>query len=204
MVIFLCFLAGLFFIFLLLQKKVTLGFTFKFEDMVTTVFVTVYIFGDKVLKNIMIYPANNKKRKPKRKKIRRERDLRELRSSYAVFVRLFRHSFLIREFRLYIKEGTGDACYTALLYGLLWNVAAQLSNLICREQKVKKNEIKIEPDYNRKIFNINFNCIFSLKIVNIIVISKELYKLYLKNRKGGDAGVRSSNRRFNDYSHAEH
>jgi hypothetical protein len=175
------------------------------DKLVCSAYVIIYLFGKIPVKKIIIYPASkNKKKKEKPKKVRKKLDFEQLRQSFWILAKLFYRSIILKEFKLYIREGTGDACQTALLYGILWNLAGFIPGWLFNNFSVDEKEIKIETDFKEKVWKVNFDCIFSLKIVNIISIVRELIIIYLKNRKGGDAGVRSSNRRSNDYSHAKY
>lgn len=189
---------------IILNIRLTLGFTAKLQNKDCSVFITIYSFRNNVVKNLMIYPIPKKNKKPKRKKVNGKRDLKELRRSFQILKRLFRRSLIIKDFKLHVKEGTGDAFNTAILYGFLWSTIGMIENLIFTQYKVKNKEIKVEADFNGKYIKVNLDCIFSLKIVNIITVAKVIAILYLKNRKGGGAGVKSSNRRSNDYSNAKY
>jgi len=188
---------------LILQCRLTLGFTFIMENLVCSAFVTIYIFGNMALKKIIVFPKQIKK-KEKAEKIRKKRDLVQLEMSFIVLLKLFKKSLLLKDFKLYVKEGTGDAYYTAILSGFIWSLTGLIPKLVFTKYKVKNKKIEIETDFNEKVWKLNFDCIFSLKIVNIISMCKEITIYYLKNRKGGDADVKSSNRRSNDYSHAKY
>jgi len=175
------------------------------ENLVCSVFVTIYIFGKIAIKKIIIYPANNnKKKKEKAEKIRNKGDLNQLKMSFIVLLKFFKKSLILKDFKLNVTEGTGDACYTSILSGCIWSLTGLIPQLIFTKYIVKNKEIKIETDFNKKVWKLNFNCIFSLKIVNIISMCREFLKYYLKTRKGGAADVKSSNRRSNDYSHAKY
>lgn len=189
-------------IIIILQCRLTLGFTFIMDNLVCSAFVTIYLF-DIALKKITIFPRK-KENKEKAKKVQKKRDLKQLKISIFVLIKLFKKSLILKDFKLFIKEGTGDACKTAILYGLIWSLTGLIPKIIFTKYKVKNKEFIIEADFTEKVWKVNFNCIFSLKIVNIIFMCKELIIYYLKNRKGGDADVRSSNRRSNDYSHAKY
>jgi len=199
--IFLCAILFIFF------SKLTVGFIFKMDKLVCSAYVIIYLFGKIPAKKITIYPVNKgkkKKKKPKPQKVRRKVDINQLRKGLWVLVKLFYRSVLLRRFKLSIRAGTGDASQTALLYGLLWSFTSLIPGWLFNNFSVKEKEIRIEADFGEKVWKVDFDCIFSLKIVNIISIVREIIKIYLKNRKGGDAGVRSSNRRSNDYSHAKY
>jgi len=189
-------------IILILLCRLTIGFTFIMDNLVCSAFVTIYFFG-KTLKMIIIYP-HNKKKKDKAKKVRRKGDLKQLRVSLLVLHKLFNKSLILKDFKLVVKQGTGDACKTAILHGFLWSLTGLIPKIIFTEFRVKNKKIKIDADFKEKVWKVNFDCIFSLKIVNIIFMCIELIRIHLKNRKGGDADVRSSNRRSNDYSHAKY
>ncbi len=189
---------------IILNIRLTLGFTAKVQNKDCSVFITIYSFRNKVVKNLMIYPIPKKNKKPKRKTVNGKRDLKELRRSLQILRRLFRRSLIIKDFKLHVKEGCGDAFITAVLYGFLWSVIGMAENLIFSKYEIKNKEIKVEADFNGKYIKVNLDCIFSLKIVNIITVAKVIAILYLKNRKGGGAGVKSSNRRSNDYSNAKY
>lgn len=191
-------------IMIILNIRLTLGFTLKLENRDCSVFITIYSFRNKVIKNIMVFPVPKKNKKPKRKTIKRKRDLKQLRRTFHILRRLFRRSLIIKDFKLHIQEGTGDAYITAVLYGLIWSVEGMIENVIFSQYKVKNKEIKIDADFNGKYIKANLDCIFSLKIVNIITVGKVIALLYLKNRKGGGADVKSSDRRSNDYSNAKY
>jgi len=189
---------------LILIGRLTLGFTFIMENLVCSAFVTIYIFGTIAIKKIIILPSKAKKKKIRVKKVRKKRDLNDLKITYKVLQKLFKNSLILKDFKLYVKEGTGNACHTAMLYGFIWNLTTFIPKLLFTEYKVKNKEIKIEADFKDKGWKVDFNCIFSIKIVNIIFMCKEFLIYYLKNRKGGEADVRSSNRRSNDYSNAKY
>ena len=153
----------------------------------------------------MVYPRNrDKKNKEKPKKIHKKLDFNQLRESTWLLIKLFFKSVILKRFKLHIREGTGDAYYTALLYGLLWTLTGFIPGRLFNNIDVKEKEIKIDADFEEKIWKLEFDCIFSLKIVNIISIVKEIIKLRIKNRKGGGADVRSSDRRSHDYSNAKY
>ena len=187
------------------QCKLTIGFTLKMDNLVSSVYVTIYLLGKFPAKKIMVYPRDErKKNKDKPKKIRKKADLNQLRESAWVLIKLFYKSIILKKFKLHVREGTGDACQTALIYGLLWSLTGFIPGRLFNNFDVEEKEIRIDPDFKEKVWKLEFDCIFSLKIVNIISIVKEITKINLKNRKGGGADVRSSDRRSHDYSNAKY
>lgn len=205
MVVFLAvFISLLLLTIIILQCRLTIGFSLKLEGSVFSAFVTIYLFSRFSVRKIMIFPRDKKNKKDKAKKVKQKRDLDQLKLSFKVLLKLFKRSLIVKDFKLHVKEGTGNAGQTAILYGILWNISSLIPVVIFDEGRVKNTDIKIEASFNEKKFNIDFNCIFSLKIVNIILMCKEFLVWYLKNKKGGDNDVRSSNRGSNDYSNAEY
>lgn len=205
MVIFLVLGIILLIAFIIWQSKLTVGFIFKMDNLICSAYVIIYLLGKIPTKKIMLYPrSNNKKKREKPKKVRKKGDIDQLRKSLWVLIKLFYRSVILKKFKLSVREGTGDACKTALVCGLLWSLTALIPGRLFNNFSVDRKEIKIDADFKEKVWKVDFDCIFSLKIVNIISIVREIIKIYLKSRKGGDADVRSSNRRTNDYSHAKY
>ncbi len=208
MVIFFVCLSIILILILIIQYKLTIEVSFFMENLACTVFITIYFFGDKLKKKIAVYPRDKKKtKKIDKKSPKSKKDLKWLTKSFykiAEILEDFKRRIILEELRFYLREGTGNAFNTAILYGLVWNLFGILHAVILNIFVVRNKDIKIETDFNQKVWNLNFNCIFSIKIVNIILMCKELLKYYLKNRKGGEADVRPSNRRSNDYSNAKY
>ncbi|PYG87589.1 hypothetical protein LY28_01958 [Ruminiclostridium sufflavum DSM 19573] len=194
-------------IILIIWGRVTLGFSFIMESLACNVSVTVYFFGDKFKKDIAVYPARKKENKKKKKSYGKKIDFKIFKKSFPDILKalkILKKGVTIKEIEVYLKEGTGDAFNTAFLYGLLWNLSGLLETAVCSNFIVKNKKIIIEADFKEKMWKLNIGCIFRIRIVNIILMCKQLLIFYLKNRKGGDGDVRASNRRFNDYSNAKY
>ncbi|QNU65329.1 DUF2953 domain-containing protein [Ruminiclostridium herbifermentans] len=178
------------------------------ENLACTVYITIYFFGDKLKKKIAVYPRDKKKtKKVDKKSPKNEKDIKKLTKSIFNILEIledFKKRIILEELSFYLKEGTGNAFNTAILYGLIWNLFGMFQAIIMNSFTVRNKDIKIETDFKEKVWNLNFSCIISIKIVNIILMCKQLLIIYLKNRKGGEADVRPSNRRSNDYSNAKY
>ena len=91
--------------------------------------------------------------------------------------------------------GTQNAAFTAMIVSFI-NI---ITSILVSNNKNKKINyfLKIDPIYqNQNIVNLQFNCIISLKIVNIINI------IYILKKKGRvDKNERTSNRRSYAYSY---
>jgi len=96
------------------------------------------------------------------------------------------------ELNIKLRQGTGDAAQTGVLCGLLWAAAGILASHITRYLKFIKRNIHITPCFDKRIFEVEANCIFHVKLVHIIVVLiKIYYTKYLitqksKRRIGGE------------------
>lgn len=86
----------------------------------------------------------------------------------------------ISELKLDILVGTGEAHYTGLLSGLMWSVYGVVLSLISNIIKVLKNDVHIKSDFVNKVFNVDLFCIFTFKLVHIIVIGSKVAFVFLK------------------------
>lgn len=97
--------------------------------------------------------------------------------------------FKVKNYSLMIEFGTGDAAISGFLYGLIWAVTSTVEASIFGNMKVEDREVKIKANFDQKCLYLNFNCIFSVKIVHIIVGGLKVFKWYSKKKyisKGGD------------------
>lgn len=106
------------------------------------------------------------------------------------------------EFKLRIREGTGDAAATGLVNGLLWATSGLVITRLFKSFKIKskkfKSDIDIEPDYEMKDFNVDLYCIFHTRLVHIILVlvfvllHKSSFKDNKKKVTGGEINGRAS------------
>jgi hypothetical protein len=87
---------------------------------------------------------------------------------------------LLVEFSLDIREGTGNACHTGILCGVLWSFAGILTSYLSDWIKVIKKCVSISPCFNSKVLTVDFLCIFHVRLVHIIVV---LMKIYSRRKK---------------------
>lgn len=95
------------------------------------------------------------------------------------------------KFEVSTRIGTGDAAVTALLAGLVWSVLGNLR--IQREYHdfFKDLDFSVYPDFKKKIFAVNMNCIFTIKTVYIIYVFRSVEKIFkaekhrIQNSQGG-------------------
>ena len=111
-------------------------------------------------------------------------------------IKLLKNSeFKLEKFNFNGCIGTQNAAFTAMIVSFI-NI---ITSILVSNNKNKKINyfLKIDPIYqNQNIVNLQFNCIISLKIVNIINI------IYILKKKGRvDKNERTSNRRSYAYSY---
>lgn len=86
------------------------------------------------------------------------------------------------EFSLYIKYGLFDAYITGILYGFIYSVLICIATFIKAYCDLDLKRIDIKPIFNEYIFEMEFNCIITIKVGDIIT---ELKK-FLNSSKGSD------------------
>lgn len=86
------------------------------------------------------------------------------------------------ELNLSLKQGTGDAGLTGITCGLVWTAAGIITTYLSRYLKVFSKKITVTPCFNKSIFEVSANCIFHVRLVNIIVVLKKIYfmKFFIK------------------------
>ncbi|MCX7843184.1 MAG: DUF2953 domain-containing protein [Clostridia bacterium] len=109
-----------------------------------------------------------------------------------------------------LEVGTGDAAQSGIVSGLAWTLLGNLMSIFTNVFKTCRFRYNVKTNFSKAVFNMDFFCIFSIKIVNIIVVGMRLAVLFLKNRDklkkatGGDMFGGTSDSRSYDYSDAEH
>ena len=105
---------------------------------------------------------------------------------------LLRKRIILKKLVLKLDFGTGDAYYTGILGGLIWSLVGVGVAYVFETFEVCESKIEINPKFSEKTVVGNFSCIFSIKIVYIIVVAIKLKfeKFMKKNKiKGGDISV---------------
>lgn len=96
--------------------------------------------------------------------------------------RYVKRKFVVENIAIDIVVGTGEADYTAIANGIIWAVVGSLFSLTANTVKVEKKNISIKSDFNEKKLLIDLYCIFSFKIVHIIVVGIKVLFIYLKGK----------------------
>lgn len=101
---------------------------------------------------------------------------------------------IFKEVKLTANIGTGDAACTAMLYALAWTVAGIGFSYIYNNFKVEKHYINIKENFMEKIFNIDLYCIFTVKLVHIIIVALKSIIQMKKQRR-----IKHANRWLHDF-----
>lgn len=85
--------------------------------------------------------------------------------------------------RLNMRLGTGDAAGTALLAGaagaFFYNIASVCDNYFV----LKDKDIEVTPDFEDKVFQVDFKCAAKLRVIYAVIILIKLFSS-LNERKG--------------------
>lgn len=83
------------------------------------------------------------------------------------------------------RFGTGNPVSTATIYGVLWGVKSSLLSFLQRKTKFAvKPDIQIIPDFRDSRLDLNFDCIFRVKLGYIIIAAFVAHFRY-RMMKGG-------------------
>lgn len=99
---------------------------------------------------------------------------------------------VLKDYRLEINVGSGDAFYAGISSGTAWALAGLLTSFLTNSFRVVCKNIQVKTVFNQKIFNVDLYCIFRIKSVHIILIALKMVLLNkkdkhkIKNTLGGD------------------
>ncbi|SHF04208.1 DUF2953 domain-containing protein [Desulforamulus putei] len=117
---------------------------------------------------------------------------------------LLRH-LVIERFHWRVSIGTPDAAATGMLAGLAWGLLGSLTSLFYR--KIAPNGIKpkisVEPNFKKEGFSTSIDCIFKIRIGNIMVTGIKILKKKV-NRRGVNILGRTSHRRPHENCHGKY
>ncbi|WHH59443.1 DUF2953 domain-containing protein [Petroclostridium sp. X23] len=77
---------------------------------------------------------------------------------------------ICEDFIFHFDFGFGDAALTGMASGLIWGACYNTLSIIDNNLVLKQQDIRINPCFNDTIFQIKWYCIFSIRIVHIIII----------------------------------
>ena len=165
---------------------------YKYEKNINNLHV-IFKIGKIALKK---YEIKFNKPAAKKRRIKRKQRIPKY------LLRGFNTKLVTSELNIKIIEGTGDAAYTAIIYGVLYFVAEIIKVIFEKNTNLYKDNIEIMCDFNKKIFSVDISCIFRLKLVNIISEGFKIYRMKKNNDKAGDINGWTSYFILNGYSYA--
>lgn len=74
--------------------------------------------------------------------------------------------------------GTGDAALTGLLCGIVWAILGNLRMQRDYYRVLKDVHFNVFPDFKKKIFSVNIDCIITVKTVYIIYVLKTIERIF--------------------------
>ncbi len=110
----------------------------------------------------------------------------EIKTIADMFLRCMRYKVSFSEFYINVRFGTGDAASTGTVYGGVWALIGSLYSFMCRYFNMSFPEVKLEPDFNKKLFEPTLRGIITVQPVHIIIaVIKSLgaYKKHKKDKK---------------------
>lgn len=149
----------------------------------------VFVFS--VLKGIFEFRYAIPKSKKKKKKqmdgfseiYLKIRQIKAFYESNKMFKIYLGRKLVLEEFNLKIKAGINDACLSGIMTGVLWSIAGSITAYLSSNFKVMKKHIDIKPEFAENVFKLDLYCIFSIRIVNIIIVGLKMLPYFIRNRR---------------------
>lgn len=111
----------------------------------------------------------------------------------------------VKRFAWNITIGTPDAAVTAILTGVAWSIMGNVTSQFY--QKIApgwhRPELQISPNFKKEVFSTSLDCIFKIRVGNIMVTGIKILKKKV-TRLGGNEDGRTSYRRFDENRNGKH
>jgi len=91
----------------------------------------------------------------------------------------FNKSVILEHLDVNLEYGFNDQVYTGLLFGIISCAIWSIFSYITYKIRTVSHNINIIPNFNNQCFEIKFDCIFRIKIGNIIYISIQIMLIVL-------------------------
>lgn len=78
------------------------------------------------------------------------------------------------------KVGFEDAAITAIITGFLWSILYMILSILFNYKEIEDYNVDITAEFNKSIFQVDFNCIIKLKLVYIIIAGYKSAKVKIK------------------------
>lgn len=128
-------------------------------------------------------------------------NLRKNLSLFRNIIQYIVEKIILESLSLNARFGLGDAALTGITYGALWAVMGVFLNVLYSNKDVKNLSVKLCPDFNETILEVDFFCIIKIKFAHIIIASIKGIKVLIK---GGVLNGRSSYSRSNEDNNGEY
>ncbi len=89
---------------------------------------------------------------------------------------------LIKELKIHLTAGAGEAFMTGIINGVLWMLTAIIDTFISNNVRVLLKSIIIKSDFKEKIFKMDIGCIIVLRIAYIMDVAVKILILYYKEK----------------------
>lgn len=110
-------------------------------------------------------------------------------------IRRFCSHLHIEQFQTKLRFGTGDPPLTGMLYGAAWSGFAAITGFACELCVVETQPmIEIEPLFERRAFDLQQSCIFTITLGHAISAGLRIYRIWSKTvrrRRRGTSDFRS-------------
>jgi hypothetical protein len=174
----------------LLPAKLTVSFAINDKDNKITL---RYAF----LK-LQLYPTEKKEKKedkPKAEKKKERKNIFEIigilwdlkeeikKGISKILYYIIRHAMTVNELNISAELGMDDAMKTAMIIGWSNAIVYNAIGLLDRFSKLKKWNVSIQPNFEKKIANVGIYCIISTNIAHVIVLGIIVLKVYLNISK---------------------
>lgn len=90
---------------------------------------------------------------------------------------------VMENMKLKVIIGTGDVYYTGIISGLVWGVVGVLTSYVLNNVKSIEKNISVINDFKNKKLNVDLHCIFSIRVVHIIVVRLKIIKMKKRDLK---------------------
>lgn len=87
---------------------------------------------------------------------------------YTKYEHYIKERLIFNNIYWHTRVGTNDAAETAVLVGAIWAIKASIVSFIIKRYNFPEISINVVPDYNISVFETSIDCIFSIKLGNII------------------------------------
>jgi hypothetical protein len=175
---------------ILIPVKVTVSFAINDKDNKITL---RYAF----LK-LQLYPTEKKEKKedkPKAEKKKERKNIFEIigilwdlkeeikKGISKILYYIISHALTLNELNISAELGMDDAMKTAMIIGWGNAIVYNAIGLLDRFSKLKKWNVSMQPNFEKKIANVGIYCIISTNIAHVIVLGIIVLKVYLNIRK---------------------